>query len=400
MDNQYQIHFAKAIQKAEIIYNSEKPDDEIKYHLDNNKSLHHKLKDNINGLIIETQKTIKDGVETIINNLNKSKYIYSILLTGLFQKLINPKQDIRMAQEKLVGGYSNRSVDQIHITPLLKKYNFTHCATSGMESGRNWERPEPHTFGHSANSRGKGTKESYLGIIHAVQEEGIDPFPIIVLLLALDRLNRKVPVFEYNQPQGLTIEEIWQAVLRYHKDAIGNGRSRLPVLAIYAIYKALMPQVTRYTGMILRSPNRHTGNDKKGWIGDIQVDREDGTPYEAVEVKSGHQITPSMLRELTRKFGGQNVDRYYILSTEDQYIALENHSEIQEVCDEIRTQTGCQVIPNGLNRTLWYYLRLLENPDIFIEYYTQQINEDIDVQMHHRMLWAQILSEMNIGDPQ
>ena len=272
-------------------------------------------------------------------------------------------------------------------------------ARSGAESGRNFKRPAPHNLDYSGNPRGKGNKTSYLGIIHAVQEENVDPFPIIVLLCALD-LNIKK--FEYADDvetiPGLSIDQIVEAINRHYRESKGNGRARLPVLSMQAIYQCIVPEVSRYKGTILRNPpNRHTANDKEGWIGDIQVNRENGTPYEGVEVKSEQQINLDMIRGIIRKVKGNNVDRYYILSTSDMYIHPDNKGTIYKMVEFIRQTTGCQVIVNGLNRTLWYYLRLLENPDVFLDYYTQQVQGDLDVKPEHRQTWYSILRELQVN---
>lgn len=362
-------------------------------------ALRHALKTRVDGAIVPLGKTVAEGVGTIISNFRSSRYIYSVLITGLVEKVVHPQQDIRLVQSDMPGGYSNRNTDEQSITPTLKSLGLTHMAASGMESGRNFERPEAHTFGHSANIRGTGTKDAYLAIVHAVQVEGVDPKPILALLMALDRANQQSHSYTYPQPVGLTIEQIVSMVLRHFTEAKGNGRARLPVLAIQAVYTCLTPEVARYRGTRLRNPpNRHTGNDKEGWIGDIQVDRvnEQGafaSPFEAVEVKADKQITADMVLSLVAKFRGEPVDRYYILSTNNRYIAEGQDLEVMRSTEEVRRQTGCQVIANGLQRTLWYYLRMLNDPSCFITSYTEQVQTDPDTQPEHRGLWSRILAE-------
>lgn len=358
-------------------------------------SLTHQLKTMLNGEVVPLHKTVAESMETLVGNLKHSKYLFSMLITGLVEKLIHPDRDIRYTQDKLPGGYSNRSTDQTRITPFLQRYGLTAYAKSGAESGRNFERPFPHMLDYSGVARGRGSKEAYLGVVHAVQEEGIDPFPCIVFLMALDLRKKEAAVYNYPQPHGLTIQEIVDAVLEHYSKAKGNGRARIPVLAIQAIYQCLVTELSRFKGTILRNPpNRHTGNDKKGWIGDIQVDRAEETPFEAVEVKSGQQITSGMVRALPAKFRGEVVNRYYILSTEAEYIAKEEQDEVNEAVREVRQQTGCQVIVNGLNRSLWYYLRMIENTDLFLAYYTQQVQDDKDTKDEHKELWATILARI------
>lgn len=358
-------------------------------------ALGHPLMTMKNGQETLLGSTVAEGVRTLVGNFAHNKYLYSILLTGLVEKLVHPEQDIRNIQDDMgegVRGYSNRSTDQVHVTPFLKRHGLTHCAASGMESGRNLERPIPHGLDLNTKPRGNGNREAYLGLVHAVQVDGVEPFPIMALLMALDLTTKIAQVFTYESNDDLTIEEIYGAVMSHHREARGNGRARLPVLAIQAVYHCLTEEVARYTDAKLRTPpNRHTGNDKKGWIGDVQVDHLDGTPFEAVEVKSGKQITSDMLRKLPDAFRGQSVDRYYILSNEDIYIEPGQENEIKALVSQIKRKTGCQVIVDGLNRSLWYYLRLLNDPHEFLTHYTDLVAHDPDVQPQHQQQWSEIL---------
>ena len=353
------------------------------------------LKEMKHGAEVPSDLSISDGAKTIVANLSKSKYLYSILLTGLVEKEVNPSQDIRITQKALTNGYSNRSRDQIIVTPFLKRHSLTHCAASGAESGRNFERPESHSLSYSGKPNGKRNREAYLGLVHAVQIEGVEPLPLITFLFALDLLHKQKTVYEYPRIKSLTVQQIIDMVLKHHQSAVGAGRARLPMLAIQAVYQSLTIEMGRYKNTKLRNPpNRHTGNDKKGWIGDVQVEREDGSPFEAVEVKSGHKITADMVRALSNKFRGAVVDRYYILSSEEVYISPGEEKDVKDQITEVQNQTGCEVIANGLNRSLWYYLRLLSEPSVFVENYTVQIEQDKDVKPEHREIWSRILSEV------
>jgi len=392
---EYTALLSKAFNEAKSLLEMPNVDDALRQY-STQAALSHQLKTMLNSEVVPLHKSVAEGVETLVGNLNQSKYLFSMLITGLVEKLIHPEQDIRYTQDKLPGGYSNRSTDQTRITPFLQRHGLTSCAKSGAESGRNFERPFPHMLDYSGVARGQGSKEAYLGVVHAVQEEGIGPFPCIVFLMALDLRKKEAAVYNYPKPRGLTIQEIVDAVLEHYHEAKGNGRARIPVLAIQAIYQCLVDELFRFKGAALRNPpNRHTGNDKKGWNGDIQVDRADETPFEAVEVKAGQQITSGMVWALPTKFRGQSVNRYYILSTETEYIAEEELEEVNEAVREVRQQTGCQVIVNGLNRSLWYYLRMIENTDLFLEYYALQVQNDKDTKDEHRELWATILARFN-----
>lgn len=54
--------------------------------------------------------------------------------------------------------------------------------------------------------------------------------------------------------------------------------------------------------------------------------------------------------------------------------------------NETRDATGCEIIPNGLIRSLWYYLRLISDKDHLIQSYTRLLQEDSDVREPQRAL--------------
>jgi len=339
---------------------------------------------------IALDKTVAQAIQTIINNFNSNKYLYSILITCLVKKIVAPDQDIRYAQENMPGGYSNRSLDQVYVTPFLKRHGLTSMAASGLESGRNMERPIPWNLQYSAKPRGAGNLEAFIGILHYIQEEQGNAFDCLVLLMALDLANKSVLEVVYPELKGLTIQEVIDMLEEFFTEAQGNGKSRLPVLAIHAVYQSIVPQVARYKGTTLLPVNRHTANDKKGWVGDVQINSDTDRPFEAVEVKSEKSIEPFMIMALPRKIQGYNVNRYYILSTKEKYIQPGFEQEIADLVRDVRVKTGCEVIVNGLMRTLWYYLRLIEDKDQFVKDFTSHIMSDLDVQKEHQQLWATI----------
>ncbi len=60
----------------------------------------------------------------------------------------------------------------------------------------------------------------------------------------------------------------------------------------------------------------------------------------------------------------------------------------------MRQVTGCQVIVNGLHRSLWYYLRLVSDASAVLANYSQQLTSDQDIHPDHRELWNKILGEL------
>lgn len=335
---------------------------------------------------------IAQWIRTIVRNVKSCKYLYSILITSLATKIVNPSQDIRKHQHRMLGGYSNRGIDQKYVTPFLKNHGLTACAASGAESGRNFERPIEYTLGFPGFPKGVGNKEAFLHLIHAAQEERQDPFIIIVLLFALDMRGRTRVKYGYPEPKGLTIHVIVEALTNHFENSHGHNRSRLPVLAIYAVYLSLMKELERFRGKTLMPLEFHTTADMRSRkIGDVQVNGQDGTAFEGVEIKMDISFEERHISSLPEKFLGQPVDRYYLLTTAEECIKKGSERSVQQKIKEVRRETGCQIIVNGIIPSLKYYLRLMSDPEKVIKDYTKLLGEDDSVQEEHRQIWLEIM---------
>ena len=158
----------------------------------------------------------------------------------------------------------------------------------------------------------------------------------------------------------IQITNLFEAHFFYkYKDS--KGASRLPVLALYAIYSVLLNELSRYKGKKLKELEAHSAADAQtGAIGDIEiVNVADGTAFEAVEVKHGQIVTKAMVDSAKQKIKGRQVDRYYILTTHQQH---EPSEEVMSEVENVKRLLGCQMIVNGVIPTIKYYLRLLVNP--------------------------------------
>lgn len=337
--------------------------------------------------------TVLDAIETIVENKSANKYLFSILVACCVKKIIDPSQDTRIAQDNMPGGYSNRSFDQRHVTPFLKRHGYTHCEASGLESGRNFERPLAWDLEYPANPRGKGNREAFLGILNYIEAEKGDPKAVALCLLSHDLSKQHQAGKRVVPPRETQIARIMHIFERHFEESSGQGKSRLPVLALYAIYDRLVAELDRYDGTELVPLERHTTADlRSGSIGDIQVNRQGG-PFEGVEVKSEKPITAAMVRELPRKFDGRVVSRYYLLSTCRPYILEEDEESVAKTIQEVERETGTQIIVNGLLRTLWYYLRLLKDPAAILPIYQVLLEADEDIRLELKNVWNKIILE-------
>jgi len=173
----------------------------------------------------------------------------------------------------------------------------------------------------------------------------------------------------------------------------GESASRLPVLAIYAIYQCLINENKRFENKELLPIESHTSSDKSsGRIGDIDILDEKGREFEAVEVKYGVSISLQLVQDAYAKFQTTPVDRYYILST--AYPDKEELIKIEAEIQRIKNVHGCQLIVNGIMPTLKYYLRLLTNTFEFIDNYVNLLEADKALKFEHKERWNKLISEM------
>ena len=334
---------------------------------------------------------IKNELDTIIADAEKGKAVVAVVVTSLVKKIITPKQDIRIHQVKLEGGYSGRRLDTMVITPFLTTNNFPAMAESGWLT-RSFEQSSPYTLDYKGAINPPALKTAFLNILDKVQSGKVNPeYALEYLFAGLVAQRDSNSAIRLAKPTGLTIEEIVHYLDKHFNYKYSSGgASRLPVLAIYASYMQMMKEVSRYKGCVLLPLLRHNSADRKtDAIGDIQVIDSNKRIFEAVEIKHQIEITPKIVETAYQKFRTEPVKRYYLLTTSnsDNY-----RDEITKVVTDIQKKCGCQVIVNGVEPTLKYYLRLLENPDAFIITYAELLEKDKDIKYEQREAWNNIVT--------
>lgn len=194
------------------------------------------------------------------------------------------------------------------------------------------------------------------------------------------------------KPLGLSINSIAKLLEKHFSyDFVEGGASQLPILAMYAVYQCLMTQFTRYKGKVLCPLESHNSVDSQsGRIGDIDVNNENGSAFEGVEIKHEIPITAQLVADAYEKFKIHNTDRYYLLTTANMEAA--DWESIEKEVARISQIHGCQVIVNGVYTTLKYYLRLLNDPAEFIDKYVELLKQDETVKFQHKTAWNDIIS--------
>jgi DNA (cytosine-5)-methyltransferase 1 len=293
------------------------------------------------------------------------------------------------------NGFSARTIDTKYITPTLKELKLPSMAESGWLT-RSLEQPYPYTMKYKGGISGKGMKEAFLKIVDYAQNEEKFVIPILRIILnsaIYIREQNKVEIKKIETDDSIHISKIIDLLdTHFNYKYSTHGGSKLPALAFYSMYEILLSEISRFKDYELLPLGSHTASDRTSKsAGDIEVGK-DGKIYEAVEIKLDKEIDITAARIAFEKIARFNTERYYILS----YIGTkkEDVEDINALILEIRDTHGCQLIVNGLLRTLRYYLRLISSPDLFLNKYINLVINDKELKKIHKTKLEELLSNI------
>lgn len=333
----------------------------------------------------------KSNLQIIIDHFEKGKGVLTVLITSLVHKLHNPDQDIRRHQDNMNGGYSGRGVDAKYITPFMKAQGFPAMAESGWLT-RSLEQNLPYDLRYPGKIKPPNLKRSFLELLDLVQNQNRSPEKYLLVLFSKLVEHREQGHIDLAKPTNLPIQTIVDLLARHFEASYSSsGASRLPTLAIFAVYQCMMKELKRFEGKTLMPLEEHTSSDRStGRVGDIEVIDEKGKVFEAVEIKHGIPINSQLVRDAYEKFKAHPIKRYYLLSTAD--VDLKDIENIKKEIFKALQIHGCQIIANGIYPSLKYYLRLLHDTDNFIDNYVEAMKKDKAIKHEHKLKWNQLLS--------
>lgn len=334
----------------------------------------------------------KDRIDLIIERAEANKGLYTVVMTLITHKIIDPSQDIRRHQSQIEGGFAGRGKDTLYVTPFLKASGFPAMSESGWLT-RSLEQVHPYDLDYPGSIQPDKLKKAFLCLINDVQVKGVSPEDALLYMMKLLIKQRDSRNIELAKPHSLSISAIVK-VLERHFDYNYNchGASRLPTLAVYAAYQCMMTQVARYGDKTLCPLESHTSADSQsGQIGDIQVNNADGTAFEGIEIKHKIKITPDLVQDAYNKLMVYQTNRYYLLTTAGMDSA--DWDGINAKIQQISRNHGCQVIVNGVYSTLNYYLRLLNDTAEFVDKYVELLKADENIKYPHQIAWNEIVSK-------
>lgn len=337
-------------------------------------------------------------IDIIIDKSEQARGLQAVLVTLLIHKVLVPSQDIRYHEANLPNGFAGRPLDTAEITPFLCDHDFPSPkrGNSGWLT-RAFEQRRPYTLDYPANISPSVVKEPFLRLIDNIETHNASPRDYLLYYFIKAIIKRDSSQIDLVKPANLSIAQIMDVLKKhftYNYSGRGQGASRLPTLAIQAAYMCMMDEVSRYKDKTLCPLASHNSADaSSGQIGDIQVNNNDSTPFEGVEVKHQIEITVDLVKGAYDKFKIYQTKRYYLLTTANMDNA--DWTEINNEINRIATVHGCQVIVNGVYNTIKYYLRLLEEPAQFISYYVENIKSDDAIKYEQKEAWNNIISNIS-----
>jgi DNA (cytosine-5)-methyltransferase 1 len=347
----------------------------------------------------EIPKEIQTLILSFSQNIDRATSAFTNIVTCLVCCLVDPNVDPRYHRSpkkempKPPNGrswFAGRTISEDIIYPWMTSRGM-RTAKSGWQT-RTFERLRPYTLNYPENI--SHIKNEFLGILDAVANQKVSAEKVLTYFFYLERSENNVRQSAINSLQERIISTIPVLILtiinsiKEHFDKSNN--SRLPVLAVHAVYQTILPEIVKYQDKYLADLAEHSASDlRTKAIGDIEILNQSNEVIEAVEVKHKIIIDNVLVLKSCEKIRKSQVSRYYILSTSDPCSSVTD--EGFSLIEEVYKNSGCQIIINGVLPTIRYYLRLVNNPEIFLTKYTHLLINDKRVTREQIELWTSIL---------
>lgn len=329
------------------------------------------------------------------------KGLSGVLLTSAIYKVCVPMQDIRYHQKSLedenkeIIGYSGRGFDTNVTIPFLKAKGLP-CLKETSWLTRTLEQPYPYIEGkYQAKIGGnEGLSQPFLKIIAKIQESKETALQIGTYLMKKMHEKREKSKIECKIPNAETLEEIKEFLEKFINHKNIRKASKLPVIAIYSLYQTVMPHLKLYDNLTLKKLNSHFSPDSQsGMPGDIAIQNENDEIVEILEIKHQIEISEMIINDGMTKIDSTNTKpkRVYFLSTKKQCKERVNGSN--RLIKSYHKSHKVIIIVNGVIDTIIYYLRLVDNPELYLKNLSKLIETDEELEFEHRATWNKLCQE-------
>jgi len=181
-------------------------------------------------LIQRLDKAEKSKLQIVMDNCEKGKGVLAVLITSLVHKLHNPKQDIRLHQDNMVGGYSGRGIDTRYITPFMKEMGFPAMAESGWLT-RSLEQNLPYDLNYPGKITPANLKSAFLFLLDQIQVHNKSSEIYLLYLFTKLVEHREQKKVDLAKPTNLPISTIIN-YLRQHFEFRYSSRGASSVVSL------------------------------------------------------------------------------------------------------------------------------------------------------------------------
>ncbi len=345
---------------------------------------------------------VKDGrIQILIKNINSNKSLVTAIVTCCLEKIVHPEQDIRLHRVDFENGFSARSLDTKITTPFFKRHfpkyanKETSFLTLALRERTAWKIEEANNL----KIRNQELKTAFLSILNDINSHTISSKDfIIALFIELYNLsesdNLVFSAIENSTSGSININKTIDFLSKHFSM---KKSSRLPVIAVYAVYMELFKTQKRYEDKILKPLNVHTSSDKHSF-GDIEIYTKEEQPFEIIEIKHKIPIDKYMIFDIYKKIENADIERYYILTTYHNSFASEDEqNEVNEILLNIYRTKNIDIIANGIIPSIKYYLRMVDDLDSFLSNYYYCLVQDsklsTEVTTAHIEKWKEIINK-------
>lgn len=178
--------------------------------------------------------------------------------------------------------FSGRAISEQVIYPWMTAKGY-RTAKSGWQT-RTFERPRPYSLDYPENIA--HVKDEFLSILDKVANQNESAVDILVYFFILeeeDKQNQQQLISKLAKQtvsNDILIVDIIDALNQHF--SLKNS-ARLPVIAVFAIYRLLVHDIKSYATLYLQPLSAHEASDlRTGAIGDIELIDADATVIEAL----------------------------------------------------------------------------------------------------------------------
>jgi DNA (cytosine-5)-methyltransferase 1 len=347
----------------------------------------------------ELSDRFREALDGLHAKAKAASAVFTNIITCLAIKSARPGADVRYHQTQIQkdtersAGVNFRGISEDVVYPWLDRNRF-EGAKSGWQT-RTLERPKPYNMDYAENIA--HVKQEFLTVFDELEEHHQSATEALAYLIYKQVVRREDVKITLSVPKTQDISTIVD-MLRKHffRSYKGSkGASRLPVLALHAIYTVMVKELKRYDGKSVVELNEHSAADSQtGSIGDIEVkDNTTGEIFEAVEVKHNLSITEAIAADVQQKVMDKSIARYYILTTHNN---CEPDDGAKAIIENIKSVYECQVIANGVMPSIKYYLRLMSDPSAFFPAYVTLLQSDKAIAHEHRTGWNYVVTNISV----